>query len=221
MFRVGAIVSSAALAALGLTAVGVPAADAVPTPPVEVGGEITCTIAPGFVKITPGLLATETNGPGTVTIKGKLSACTNGEGGAAPGGITGGKVTGSFTVTETTCNGEVFDDEFPLAYTIKWKVAPGSPKAANTVVEPRSSSFSGTVNSAGFHGFNLSLPGLGRDLGGVVTGSFRTTDTQELNMESAADTAARCTPKTPGIPGSGGLKKVMVETTSNLELLNH
>ncbi len=219
MIRVGAIVSSAALAAVGLTVVGVPAAGA--AAPLPATGEIACQFSSGFVKIKPGLIASDTNGPGKVTISGQLAACSNGEGGAAPGHIIGGKVTGSFTVTETTCNGEVFDDEFALAYTVKWKVAPGFPKPANTVVEPKSSSFSGSLDSEGFHGFKLSLPGLGRDQGGTVSGSFNNTDAQVLTMQSAASTATACTPKTKGLKGSGGLKKVVIETDSTLELVNH
>jgi hypothetical protein len=209
MVRIKLIVTGAAAAALGLAVLGTPGvAGAVKAPPVTAQGQIECSISTGKATIKPGLLDQEPFPPGVIRIKGTLSGCTTVGGGPAPSGITGGKITGTLPMTESPCSGEVNDENVGATFKIKWK---GTQKVVDTSMSPTETSFSGQLSpSTGIPGFSLIVPGTGADSGGYSTGSFSTTNTQVLTIHSPTDTTAGCTPKTKGVRGSGGLKKVTI-----------
>ena len=180
--------------------------------PVAATGSINCGLD-GSVKFAPPLI----NG-GTLAavgkFKGSLSNCT---GTHNPSGITGGKVTGSFALSTNDCNAHNtspgLEANFgPASFVVKWK---GSTKlqpsmGSSTIGAPSALNWQ-EFDIPGFSFVNLT-GSFGSDLNTSLHASF--------GRFSFAQFAADCQPKTRGLPGSGGVKKVLfsAQNGSNLSI---
>jgi hypothetical protein len=209
MVRIKQIVTGAAAAGLGLALLGTPSVAGAKTGAPPATGSITCAISPGTVHIKGGkLLDAEPYGPRRISFAGTLSGCTAVGGGAAPSGITGGKIKGSMPTDDSACSGQLNEEPVGAKFTIKWK---GASKVADTVMAPTRVTING-LESPTTHvlGFSLVAPGTGPDSAGFSTGSFSTSPAQSLTIHSPTSTSVPCSPKSKAVKGSGGLKKVTI-----------
>jgi hypothetical protein len=207
--RFTALLASAALASTGLVSVGVGPAHAAR---VTASGSIACDWVNGTIKLKPKFVDGGTR-PGLVKFKGTLGNCRDdsGENGPVPFGITGARIKGSFSTPTNGCtNGDLTIGGGGSAR-IKW-IAPQ--KLAPTQFSSTDSGYQFDAESNYF-----SFPADYLHQSGTVTGSFSApngvTASQIFGTSDAggAPIQLACSPKTKGVRGSGGLKKLALNTS--------
>jgi hypothetical protein len=203
--RAGVMVLSAGLAFAGLASADV--AFAYGKKAVVANGSIACDWAAGTITFKPKLVNGGTT-PGQVKFKGTLGNCRDdsGENGPVPFGITGAKVTGSFSIPTNACTSEALATGGAGRARIKW-TAPQ--KLVPTEFTSTDSGYQFDADSNSF-----SFPADYQHQSGSVTGSFSgpagLTASQLFGTsdEFGAPIELACTPKTKGVKGSGGLRKL-------------
>ncbi len=203
--RVGVLVVSATVGFAAIASGGT--AHAYGPKAVVASGSIACDWVTGTIKLRPKFVNDGTT-PGLVKFKGELGNCRDdsGEEGPVPFGITGGKITGSFSTPTNACTtGDAVAGGAGSAR-IKW-TAPQ--KLVPTQFTSEGSGYQFDADSTYF-----ALPADYLHETGAVTGSFSgppgMTAYQMFGTsnEFGAPIALACTPKTKGLHGSGGLKKL-------------
>jgi hypothetical protein len=202
MRRVGVCWCGVALVLAGLV-VAAPQVGA--KTPVVASGGIGCDSVVGKAKFVPPLVSGAA-GTSTMSFSATLSDCDD------AAGVTSGKVKGSATLP-TDCTQDL---NVPGAYNlgaiqfrIKWH---GSGKFADTVGGSLSDGFfseSGPENT-GTAGF-LVIDSLDPSASGSFVGSGGILLSTE-STESPTQLVVNCTPKTKILPGSGGLKKLTIDS---------
>jgi hypothetical protein len=209
MRRLTVVMAGAALATAGLLPVAVETAHAAP---VVANGSIACDWVAGTVKLMPKFVDGATT-PGLVKFKGTLGNCRDdsGENGPVPFGITGAKIKGSFTTPTKACTTGDLRTGGAGSARIKW-TAPQ--KLAPTQFTSADSGYRFDADGTYF-----SFPADYQHQSGTVTGSFSgpagMTASQLFGTanEEGAPVQLACTPKTKGRPGTGGLKKLTLNTS--------
>lgn len=202
--RVGALLGSTAIAFAGLASVGTAQAYG---PKVVARGSIACDWVAGTVKLKPKFVNGGTT-PGLVKFKGTLGNCRDdsGEEGPVPFGITGAKITGSFSTPTNACTAGDPVIAGPGRARIKWI---GPQKLVPTQFTSADSAYQFDADANYF-----SFPADYQHDSGEVTGSFSGPPEQTSSQlfgtadESGAPIQLACTPRSTSLPGSGGLKKL-------------
>jgi hypothetical protein len=201
MFRRIGIVAAVGVT-LGAIAGFAAPAGAAPAPAVTATGQIYCQVD-GKITFTPKLVFNGTQ-PTIARFSGTTGYCYSGPEFTAPpvAGITSARITGSFPMPTNDCGtggGSVSGG--PNDFTVKWK--PPSRHVVKTSV---------TIPDAAMVFVNAGIDNPVLSSGGdsTTTGSFAGNDgSLHLSMFSLKhDAATMCRTKTPGVPGTGGLKKL-------------
>jgi hypothetical protein len=197
MLRKLVLVGSAV--ALGLTVLGGGVADAA-KPKVNASGALTCSIS-GKAKITPPL---QFGASGTSSFQTKLKSLSC----SGSSGVTAFK--GTLTATLPSDCASILT--FPAASISQKVKLKGTQKFNPTAI---SFTAGGTFTVA--DPIVLNLPGAGSS---SATGSFAGQQPAlMLVAQQGVDTfAANCQPKTKGVKGSGGLKKMTFTSASSLNI---
>lgn len=203
--RVGVVLTSAAVMFAALS--GASVAHAYGKKPVAATGAILCDVVTGTIKLKPKFVNGGTT-PGLVKFNADLGNCRDdsGDEGPVPAGITGGKLTGSFTTPTNACTAMEAAVGGAGTATIKWT---GAQKILKSTFTSDDSGYQ--FDSDGNY---FSLPADYQHAGGDVMGSFNGGTGQILGNtdEGGTPIAIACTPKTKGLHGSGGLKKLALNT---------
>jgi hypothetical protein len=195
----------ATLVATGLVPLGAGPANAAG---VVAGGSIACDWVSGREKLKPAFVEGGSR-QGRIVFMGKLGNCRDAGGGdgPAPSGITGGRIKGSFLTLVNMCtNGEPFisaDGNAKVTWT-------GSRRVAPTRFRSDGSSYQVDGEGAFF-----SLPADGINGSGDVTGSFAGDAGAVFgtSREPPARIERGCMRRSPVLPGSGGVKKLALDTS--------
>jgi hypothetical protein len=197
MFRRLVVVGSAM--AVGFTLFGGGTAGA-GAPPVNASGSLTCAIS-GKGKISPPLV-TGAAGTSQFTAKLKSSSCSGSS------GVTSFK--GTLTATlPTNCLGILTFPAASVSQKVKLK--------GNQKFNPTALSFTAGGAFTVADPILLNLPGAGSS---SATGSFagQNPALTLVAAEGVAQFATNCQPKTKGVKGSGGLKKMTFTGASSLNI---
>jgi hypothetical protein len=207
------------LAIAAIATLGVGAGSASAASKVVASGAIQCALT-GHAKVSPALV---TGGTFTTVMKYKamLSNCTGTNHAPAPAGITGGKVKGVLTLPSNNCTTAFttfLESGVTNSFTVRWTGAgryvssvatiPADPgpqvRAFLALGDTTNATNAFTVGNAGptatigsFAGTNV----------GLVFGSFDQPGAQEH---------AACQPKTKGVRGSGGVKRLTFSPTAGI-----
>jgi hypothetical protein len=198
--RIGVLVAASAMAAAVVAGGGTAGAA---KPPVTATGQIYCQIT-GRITFFPKLVFNGTT-PMVARYKAKTGYCYSGPDfvDEPVAGITGATLSGSFEMPTNDCGtGGGGVDGGPNAFAAKWK-ATGHRVVPTTV---SLSSASMLIVSA-----SIDNPLLASDGTILTSGSFPGTIDGSLHatmFSPKGDVATLCQPKTKGVPGSGGLKKL-------------
>jgi hypothetical protein len=201
MLRKVALVGS--VIALAVAALGVGTAEAA-KPKVNASGSLNCPVT-GKAKINPPLVFGGT-GPVSFVLKLKSGTCTGSS------GVTAFKGTLTATLPTRDCLGLAPPAPFAAA-SISQKVK----LKGNQKFNPTAISFTQGGTFTVTNPITLSVPGNGTS---SATGSFAGQNPSLfLVADQGVDTfAANCQPKTKGVKGSGGLKKMSFSGASALTI---
>jgi hypothetical protein len=183
-----------------VTATGASAAKA---PPSDAHGSLHCSVS-GKVKISPPLMFGSTAGPATMTAKAKSISCSGSS------GVT--SIKGSFSAALPSSDCNVLASGNMPASTFGPAKVKGAAKHNATTFHYGAG---GAIVPA--NPITLDEPGSGSS---TVTGSFAGQD-PELHLvfdQSAAVLGTACQPKTKGLKGSGGLKKMSFNAASYIDI---
>lgn len=190
--------------ALGLSGVALGAGSASAAAPVDASGTLNCTIA-GKVKIAPGLVIGGTSPGGSLFLaKVKSTSCTG------TSGVTSVKGNFTFRLPTNDCLA-LISASFPASAfgPVKYK---GVGKYTKSIADFTSASF--TITDP----LTMDVPGSGS--GSIASGSFKG-QTPSLHFvidQTTEQFATNCTPKTKGLKGSGGLKKMTFSGASYFDI---
>jgi hypothetical protein len=192
--------------ALVLTGMVVMAPQASAKTPVVASGEIECQNWTGQAKFVPPLVSGAA-GTSTMSYSGTFSDCSD------TAGVTTGKVSGSATLA-TNCTQDLNPGQGfnfgSVTFRIKWH---GTGKFADTNGGTLTQGYfsesgpeaTGTAGLLFLDGIDPSTTGsFASSSGGFLFGGQSTETPTQLGLN--------CTPKTKGQPGTGGLKKLTIDT---------
>jgi hypothetical protein len=205
MRRVTVGIGAAAFAAAALVPLGAGPASAAG---VVAGGSIACDWVSGRAKLKPAFVDGGSR-QGRIVFMGKLGNCrdASGENGPVPFRITGGRIKGSFLTLVNSCtNGNPFisaDGNAKVTWTGPRRVAPTRFRS------------DGSRYQLDREGAFFSLPADPFNGTGDVTGSFAGNAGAVFGTasESPARIERGCTPRSPVLPGSGGVRKLALDSS--------
>jgi hypothetical protein len=190
--------------ALGIGMLGVGVAGAA-SPPVDAHGTLHCTVT-GKVKIAPTPLTFGGSGSTVFTAKLKSVACSG------TSGVTKAQGTLTSTLPTSDCTALALSP-FPAASfgtKVKFK------GAAKYNVSTTSFTAGGTFGVT--DPITMDLPGAGTSSVGPGSFSGQHPHFHFQYVEGTSVFAANCQPKTKGVKGSGGLKKMTIGTGSFIDI---